>query len=119
MILSTGIGSLLSERAHLDTPGRLLVWATLLVFFVLLLSLWFPVLVRASEGMGLSVRALVAPAAIVPAGAMMGFGFPTGMRLVNAIDRRPTALVLGGERRLWRAGGKRRRWHQHRVLDQR
>ena len=47
-------------------------------------------LVRASEGMGLSVRALVALAAIVPAGAMMSFGFPTGMRLVNAIDRRPT-----------------------------
>ena len=58
MILSTGIGiDLLSERAHLDTPGRLLVWATLLVFFVLLLSLWFPVLVRASEGMGLPVHA--------------------------------------------------------------
>jgi hypothetical protein len=56
----------------------------------LLLSLWFPVLVRVSEGMGLPVRALVALAAIVPAGAMMGFGFPTGMRLVNAIDRRPT-----------------------------
>ena len=90
MILSTGIGSLLSERARLDTPGRLLVWATLLVFFVLLLSLWFPLLVRASERMDLPVRALVALAAIVPAGAMMGFGFPTGMRLVNAIDRRPT-----------------------------
>ena len=88
--LSTGIGSLLSERAHLDTPGRLYVWATLLVFFVLLLSLWFPVLVHASEGMGLHLYARWYMAAIVPAGAMMGFGFPTGMRLVNAIDRRPT-----------------------------
>ena len=28
--------------------------------------------------------------AIVPAGILMGFGFPTGMRLVNAIDGRPT-----------------------------
>jgi hypothetical protein len=90
MILSTGVGSLLSERVRLDTRGRLLVWAALLVFFVLVLSLWFPTLVRATEGMGLAVRALVALAAIVPAGAMMGFGFPTGMRLVNAIDRRPT-----------------------------
>jgi hypothetical protein len=90
MILSTGVRSLLSERARLDTPTRLLAWAALLVFFVLLLSLWFPMLVRATESMGLAVRALVALAAIVPAGAMMGFGFPTGMRLVNAIDRRPT-----------------------------
>lgn len=90
MILSTGIGSLLSERVRLDTSGRLIVWAGLLVFFVLLLSLWFPVLVRATEGTSLPVRALVALAAIVPAGTMMGFGFPTGMRVVNALDRRPT-----------------------------
>ena len=90
MILSTGIGSLLSERARLDTPGRLLAWSVLLVLFVILLTFWFPQLVRFSEGMGLPARALVSLAAIVPAGAMMGFGFPTGMRLVEAIDRRPT-----------------------------
>ena len=33
---------------------------------------------------------LVSLAAIVPSGLLMGFGFPTGMRLVNAIDPRPT-----------------------------
>jgi hypothetical protein len=27
---------------------------------------------------------------IAPAGLLMGFGFPTGMRLVNAVDSRPT-----------------------------
>ena len=90
MILSTGIGSLLSERARLDTPGRLLAWSALLVLFVILLTFWFPQLVRISEGMELPARALVSLAAIVPAGAMMGFGFPTGMRLVEVIDRRPT-----------------------------
>lgn len=90
MILSTEIGSLVSERAPLDAPGRLLAWAALLVLFVLLLTWWFPALVRVSDGANLTVRALVSLAAIVPAGAMMGFGFPTGMRLVNAIDRRPT-----------------------------
>jgi hypothetical protein len=36
------------------------------------------------------VRALVSLMAIVPAGLLMGFGFPTGMCLVNAIDTRPT-----------------------------
>jgi hypothetical protein len=90
IILSTGVGSLLSERVPLDTPGRLLAWAALLTLFVLFLTFWFPMLVRTSDSANLAIRALVCLMAIVPAGAMMGFGFPTGMRLVNAIDRRPT-----------------------------
>ena len=47
--------------------------------------------------MGLPVRALVALAATVPAGAMMGFGFPTGMTGERHRPP-PDALVLGGER---------------------
>jgi hypothetical protein len=38
MIFSTGIGSLISERVRLDAPGKVLVWAALLVFFVLMLA---------------------------------------------------------------------------------
>jgi hypothetical protein len=90
IILSTGIGSLISERSRLDTPRKLVAWATFLSLFVLLLIFWFPVLVSGFEGRGLLVRALVALVAIVPCGLLMGFGFPTGMRLVNAIDARPT-----------------------------
>ena len=36
------------------------------------------------------MRALVALSAIVPSGVLMGFGFPTGMQIVNGIDPRPT-----------------------------
>ena len=36
------------------------------------------------------MRVFVALAAIGPSGVLMGFGFPTGMRLVNAIDTGPT-----------------------------
>jgi hypothetical protein len=39
---------------------------------------------------GLSVRAAVSFTAIIPSGVLMGFGFPTGMEIVNAIDTRPT-----------------------------
>ncbi|HYC25030.1 MAG TPA: hypothetical protein VEC58_03240, partial [Roseiarcus sp.] len=90
MISSTGIGSLVSERLRLDTPGKILVWAALLVFFVLMLTFWFPALVRVAESSALIPRALVALAAIVPAGILLGFGFPTGMRLVSAVDSTPT-----------------------------
>ena len=90
IILATGIGSLISERLQLDAPQKLAAWAVSLCLFVALLSYWFPALVSAFEAQGLMVRVLVALAAIVPSGLLMGFGFPTGMRLVNAIDRRPT-----------------------------
>ncbi len=90
IILSTGIGSLISERLQLDAPQKLAAWAVSLCVFVVLLSFWFPALVGAFEAQGLVVRVLVALAAIVPSGLLLGFGFPTGMRLVNAIDDRPT-----------------------------
>ncbi len=89
IILSTGAGSLISERVKLDTPGKLAGWAVLLALFVVLLTMWFPALVVMFEGQGLRLRVLVALAAIIPSGVLMGFGFPTGMRLSNAIDPRP------------------------------
>jgi hypothetical protein len=90
IILSTGIGSLISERVKLDNPGKLIGWVVLLAAFVVMLTAWFPVLVSTFEGHALATRVLVALAAIVPSGVLMGFGFPTGIRLVNAIDSRPT-----------------------------
>jgi hypothetical protein len=33
---------------------------------------------------------MVSLLAIVPSGVLMGFGFPTGMQIVNFIDQRPT-----------------------------
>ena len=90
IILSTGIGSLISEPLQLDAPRKLAAWAVSLCVFIVLLSLWFPALVASFEVQGLAVRVLVSLAAIVPSGLLMGFGFPTGMRLVSAIDSRPT-----------------------------
>ena len=90
IILSTGIGSLLSEYAPLATRQRILAWAILLSLYLVLLPFWFPKIVATFEGGTLLVRILVSLAAIVPSGLMMGFGFPTGMRLVNAVDTRPT-----------------------------
>jgi hypothetical protein len=77
---------------------RIIIWACVIWACVLLRSrpylllspFWFPRVIAAFEGGSLLVRAVVAPIAIGPPGALMGFGFPTGMRLVNAIDVRPT-----------------------------
>src|SRR5262249_52428725 len=52
--------------------------------------LWFPHLVDYFVSATLPMRAVVSLSAIVPSGVLMGFGFPTGMQIVNGIDRGPT-----------------------------
>ncbi|MES2253763.1 MAG: hypothetical protein V4559_01835 [Pseudomonadota bacterium] len=90
IILATGIGSLVSEYVRLDSTAKIFAWAGLLAVYLVALPLWFPALVMEFEGQSLLVRALMALSAILPSGILMGFGFPAGMRLVNAIDRQPT-----------------------------
>ena len=50
---------------------------------------------EAFDSASLGIRALVSVATIAPAGVLLGFGFPTGMRLISAIDRRPTPWFWG------------------------
>lgn len=90
IILSTGIGSMLSEQWRIDTPPRAIAWSVTLFLYIVLMTIVFPAVVRMFEGHGLVVRALATLAVIVPAGMLMGYGFPTGMRLVNTLDTRPT-----------------------------
>ena len=90
IILSTGLGSLASERVPLSSGKRIALWGLALSLYVVLLPFWFPALVAAFEGHSLPVRAAVSMLAIVPSGLMMGFAFPTGMRLANAVDDQTT-----------------------------
>lgn len=95
IILATGIGSMISDRIPLDRRPRIVLWAVLTGAYLLLLPLWMPPLLLAAEGFGLFVRAGLCVLVIAPAGLLMGFGFPTGMRLVGALDRKPTPWFWG------------------------
>jgi hypothetical protein len=90
IIVLTGLGSLFSYRISLLTGLRLQLWAGALGVYLIFLPYWFPGLIDQFAAGGLIVRAAVSLAAIVPSGVLMGFGFPTGMEIVNAIDSRPT-----------------------------
>jgi len=68
----------------------LLAWTTLLAIYIATLHYWFPLLIGAFASEALPMRALVCLSAIIPSGVLMGFGFPTGMSIVNGIDPRPT-----------------------------
>jgi hypothetical protein len=96
IILSTGIGSLLSERFNLERPIHFLVWLAALAAYLLSLPQWLPIVTHSwLEASTLLLRALASVVVIFPAGLLMGFGFPTGMRLTTAIDPRPTPWLWG------------------------
>ena len=56
IILSTGLGSFLSEHLPLDRPRRLIVWAVALAICLGALPLWFPSLTASFEGAHLGPR---------------------------------------------------------------
>jgi hypothetical protein len=49
------------------------------------LPFWLPPLLLDLDGANLLVRAGLCVLTLAPAGLLMGFGFPTGMRLVSAV----------------------------------
>ena len=96
IILSTGLGSLLSERLTPTRTGHFVFWLGLLAAYLLLLPLWLPDLLHSSLAAAtLPWRALASVAVIFPAGLLMGFGFPTGMRLITRLDARLTPWLWG------------------------
>ncbi len=96
IILSTGLGSLLSERLTPARTGHFVFWLGLLTAYLLLLPQWLPDLLHSSLAAAtLPWRALASVAVIFPAGLLMGFGFPTGMRLITRLDARLTPWLWG------------------------
>lgn len=69
--------------------------STLLVIYLLTLPSWLPSLASSVEAGDVVTRALSSVAIIFPAGLLMGFGFPFGMRLVTKQDPRPTPWFWG------------------------
>ncbi|MGA2649618.1 MAG: hypothetical protein ABSF28_03805 [Terracidiphilus sp.] len=95
LILASGVGSMTSDSLKLGNRGRLLVWGTLVVAYLVAMQLALPSIFQATAGQERIVRIAVSLAAIMPLGFLLGFGFPTGMRLVEAIDSQPTPWFWG------------------------
>ena len=89
IILSAGIGSLVSDRLILDTRLRFTVWSLATGLCLLALPVWLPGVLHGFEGSGLGLRAALCLLAVGPAGLLMGFGLPTGLRFVAAINPQP------------------------------
>jgi hypothetical protein len=106
IILATGLGSLLSARAVRLSALSLVGWPLLLAGYLALLPLWLGKILDQAETGSLIERAAVCLATIVPAGILMGFMFPTGMRLCTRIDSRTTPWLwaVNGAAGVWASG---------------
>jgi hypothetical protein len=95
LILATGIGSLLSDWARLDTAPKFASWGVLTSLCILALPMVCEQIFPSFEGSTLAIRAALCVAIMAPPGILMGFAFPTGMRLVIQINRRPAPWFWG------------------------
>jgi hypothetical protein len=95
LILWTGFGSMASERVRLAGAGKLIAWSVASAAYLFALPFWLPPLLVGFDGVDLFVRAGFCVLVLAPAGFLMGFGFPTGMRLVSAISTGPTPWFWG------------------------
>jgi hypothetical protein len=82
-------------RVHLAGAGKLIAWSVASVSYLFALPVWLRPLLVELDGAELFVRAGFCVLVLAPAGFLMGFGFPTGMRLVSAISTGPTPWFWG------------------------
>ncbi len=95
LILSSGLGSLASDRLKLNTRAKLLAWGGSVVAYLIIMELVLPSLFQATTDRDRLVRIGISLAAILPLGFLFGFAFPTGLRLAAEIDTRPTPWFWG------------------------
>jgi hypothetical protein len=95
LILTAGIGSLISDRLQLRAPRWFVLWCAMTALYLFALPYFLPAVLHSFEAAGLLARAAICIVTIAPAGLLMGQGFPTGMRLIAAVDGRPTPWFWG------------------------
>ena len=89
LLFSSGIGSLLSKKLLGQNPGRNVVIPLLLsAILILAYSVVLPVLFRSFIGSGLIVKTVFTLLLVFPLGFLMGFPFPTGIRLLERTKKR-------------------------------
>jgi hypothetical protein len=95
LILASGLGSMTSDWFKLNTRLRLLAWGGCVVAYLAVMVCVLPSLFQATTAHERLLRILISLGAIMPVGFLLGFAFPTGMRLVSAIDTQPTPWFWG------------------------
>jgi len=85
LIASTGVGSLLSERLPLTRAPWLFVFPLATAVAIVVLRYLLSSIIANLISEAILVRITVSVLVIFPMGMLMGFFFPTGMRLAKSI----------------------------------
>jgi MFS family permease len=85
LILSTGVGSFVSDRLQLKTSLQSRTPALLAALFVIAYSLAVLPMMHAFTSALLWQRVLVSLVLVAPCGFLLGFCFPVGMRWLNTL----------------------------------
>jgi hypothetical protein len=95
LILATGLGSVASSRYDIVSHRGIVIWASILVVYLLCLQQWLTAIFNATTAGALPIRIAISLAVVIPLGLLLGFAFPTGIRLVENIRRDPTPWFWG------------------------
>lgn len=95
LILSSGFGSLLSERHPLRTEKGIMVWAGLIFLYVAGMAWIIDPMTKYFTEEPFAIRTLITIGLIMPCGVLLGYGFPTGMRMTEAVAPKMTAWFWG------------------------
>jgi hypothetical protein len=95
LILASGLGSMASEWFRLRTRAWLAVWGAAVVTYLVLMAQVMPMVFHATTDRERLVRIAISLASIMPLGYLLGFAFPTGMRLIQSVDDDPSSWFWG------------------------
>jgi hypothetical protein len=95
LILATGCGSFLSERYPPGSRTGFWILSLLASGYLLSLPHWLPGVFYRTLQNPLIVRIGIALLVLIPLGVMLGFFFPTGLRLTRRIDDAPSSWFWG------------------------
>jgi spermidine synthase len=95
LILASGVGSLASESWRINTGRRLALWAAAIAAYLIVINSTLPFVFQYTTGLERLARIAISLALILPLGFLLGFAFPTGMRLVSRIDAGPAPWFWG------------------------
>ena len=104
IILSTGFGSFLSQCLPLTRTPWVYLYPVVLAATIVAERFVLLALMSGLVTAPMGVKIACSVAAICPVGILLGFCFPTGMRLVRQIECGRDSLVLGPERDFRGAG---------------
>ena len=74
---------------------RFVTWPAATALYLASLPWWMPGVLTPFQTAEIATRAAVCLGVIAPAGLLMGFGLPSGLRLAAAFDGRPTVWFWG------------------------